>query len=131
MPKTDREQWPKRRPNRKETLEDLTPLMRTALVECFERGVPPYEFGEGEKARWPEATCRALVNNGLIHRVKNRKGRDLWRPTEDGRGVVMAHVPRFLMPAGRPRRIGSEASDADLGYTTVRAFAMPGEPEAA
>lgn len=131
MTRTSPDQWPKRKPNRKETLEDLTPLMRSALVECFERGVHPYEFGDGDKAKWPDATRKALERNGLIHRVKNRKGRDLWRPTDDGRGVVMAYVPRFLMPAGRPRRILEQPSDADLGYTTIRAFALPGEPEAA
>ena len=137
MKRTSPSDWPKRRPNPKETIEDLSPDMRSALEECFERGVHPYQFASGprdkwdDRARWSTNTRAALVKNGLIHLVKNKKGRPLWRATDSGRAVVMAKPPRFLMPAGRPRRIGEEPSDADLGYTTVPAFAMRGEPEAA
>jgi hypothetical protein len=84
---------------RKETLADLTDNMRTALVHCASRGVLPTEFGD----RWPNVTRQALVQHELIHLVRNRKGRELWRPTDTGRGLVAAHIPRLL--AARPGRL--------------------------
>lgn len=116
----------------KETLADMSDLMASALIHCATQGALPWEFGPDERARWPDATRIALQRHGLIHKAKNRKGRELWRATDVGRGVAGAHVPRFLMPASRPRRVvGDEHDPSALGYTPIPGFGMKGEPEAA
>lgn len=112
-------------PRKKETLADLTDNMRTALLHCTSRGVLPTEFGD----RWPTVTQRALVDHGLIHLVRNRKGRELWRPTDVGRGLVATHIPSLMVPAGRPGR--DLDGQGPRGYTNRPHESMWGEPEAA
>jgi hypothetical protein len=125
---------PTRRCRPKETLEDMSEQMATALVVCATQGALPQNFGtraemedRTSKARWPNATRAALEANGLIHLVQTKKGRPLWRATDTGRGVVAAHAPRLLMPAARPRRVDADGSC----YTHIPAFSMRHEPEVA
>jgi hypothetical protein len=110
---------------KKETLADLTDNMRTALVHCASRGVLPTEFGD----RWPNVTRQALLQHELIHLVRNRKGRELWRPTDTGRGLVAMHIPSLLVPAGRPGR--DLDGSGPRGYTNRLHEAMRHEAEAA
>lgn len=131
--------WPQRNYRPKETLADLSQDMASALIHCATQGAHPDEFGTADevkdkdsKARWLNTTRDALVRHGLVHKMKNRKGRELWRATDIGRGVAGAHVPRFLMPASRPRRVvGDEHDPSARGYTPIPGFGMKGEPEAA
>lgn len=128
--RTEPEDWPKPKPRRKGCLADMSEDMQTALIHCAGRGVSPDEFGT--EGRWSAATRRALVAHGLIHLSKTRKGREVWRPTDDGRGVVAAHIPRLLMPIGRPLRSQVPPNDPrESGYTTDPREALHGEPEAA
>lgn len=109
----------------KQTLADMSDAMATALIHCTSRGLRPDEWGE--ECRWSLATRDALLRHRLIHLTQNRKGKDTYRPTDAGRGVVAAHAPRLLMPAARPRRVDEQGSC----YTHIPGFAMHQEPEAA
>jgi hypothetical protein len=65
------------------------------------------------------ARVKALLDAGLIHKRTSRKGRSSWRTTDEGRAIVMAHVPKLL------------ARRSQYGYTHMPHRAMFGEPEAA
>lgn len=137
MNRTSPDQWPKRKPRAKEVLDDMTADMRAFLRVAHERGVRPEQIGTDVKDEHGQvvkrfdfhpATLRALVDHGLVHLVPNRKRRDVWRPTDDGRGLLVRHVPRLLMPLGRAGR-GPEGGQGEIGYTHEPRLAWRSEPE--
>lgn len=92
---------------------DLSQKERKHLIFACAQGINP-----------KDKTCdtqviKALKDTGLIHKVANRKGRILWRPTDAGRGLIAS---RGLLPTFLHRR-------SEYGYTHSYHQAMPGEPE--
>lgn len=75
-------------------MADLSPAMQHALVGATNQGIRPKDIGRD--CAFHPRTIAALKRRGLLHLGRNQKGRELWRPTDVGRGVVAAHVPTFL-----------------------------------
>jgi hypothetical protein len=70
--------------------EDMRRFLRAATIS----GVSPDDVGRGKS--FHPLTLKALVQHELVHLVQTKKRRQLWRPTDDGRGLAMRHEPRLL-----------------------------------
>jgi hypothetical protein len=92
----------------------LTAKMRAALKEAHYCGIPT------ANPRVHPRTLEALEKHGLIHRRRNRKGKELWRPTDAGRMAVVVPWKPYLLHVR-----------SQYGYTRHPGHkAMRNEPEA-
>ncbi len=143
--RTDPKDWPKPKPKAKEVMGDMNDDMRRFLRAAMVSGVDPDHIGtDPEKHTFHSNTLRALRKHGLVHLVSTKKKRELWRPTDDGRGLAMRHEPLFLrakpgsvryktLPPAEGKSHGRHAVDdsatGDGDYTGERRLAMKHEPE--
>lgn len=116
--RTDPKDWPKPAPRHKEVMADMTDDMQRFLVAAAISGVRPDKIGRDPEIHdFHPATLGALKNHCLVHLVQTRKKGQVWRPTDDGRGLAARHVPLLLHR--KPHR----------NYTHDPKFAARGEPE--
>lgn len=94
-------------------MRQLSSPQRRVLILCIAQGVRKDEAGVSK------ATLRALETRGLIHLRLSRKRREVWRATDDGRGLI---ARSGLEPVFLHRH-------SQYGYTNSLARAMPREPE--
>lgn len=100
------------------TFTDLGPAQQRFMVRACHEGVElddPLAVQLITKEKGTRA--QILEARGLIHKRTSKKGRTSWRATDDGRGLVAAHVPLFLHRRGFP------------SYTQHTWRAMRDEPE--
>jgi hypothetical protein len=114
--------WPKPQPKAKEVLAEMSDDMRLFLLAAAVCGVDPEKIGhdaeDPERFSYHPGTLRALKTHGLVRLVQTKKQRrELWRPTDDGRGLIARHEPRLLH------------RKAYRNYTHDPRFALPGEKE--
>lgn len=76
-----------------ERFDELSSAMQRALVLAHLQGVPTIDpRGVNVQRR----TAQVMEQSGLLVREESRGGRELWRPSDVGRGLLSAHEPRFL-----------------------------------
>jgi hypothetical protein len=115
---TDVRDWPRPQPKAKEVFADMNEDMRRFLLAAMVSGVDPALIGEEEGHTYHPNTLRALKRHGLVRLVQTKKQRkELWRPTDAGRGLVARHEPKLLH------------RKAYRNYTHDPRFALPGEKE--
>lgn len=99
--------------------KDLTPTQRRLLWRACDQGVKPDDT-KVLNTKTARDALAALHEHGLIHLVKSRKKRMVWKATDTGRGWAAAtglhgvYLSRTSVPP----------------YTTSTGCAMAGEPEA-
>lgn len=136
--RTDPKDWPRPKPRAKEVMADMSQDMQRFLRVAAVSGVSPDDIGLEDKP-FHTFTLNALVQHELVHLVQTKKSRQLWRPTDDGRGLAMRHEPRLLrarpgslqfktLPNGRQAVDESATGEGD--YTSEPRHAMRGEKEA-
>jgi hypothetical protein len=134
--RTDPKDWPRPTPRHKDVMADMSEDMRRFLRAATISGVSPDDVGRGKS--FHPLTLKALVQHELVHLVQTKKRRQLWRPTDDGRGLAMRHEPRLLrarpgslrfktLPNGR--QVVDESATGEGDYTSEPRHAMRGEPE--
>lgn len=94
-------------------MRPLSAPQRRVLILCIAQGVRKDEPGVSK------STLRSLHARGLIHLRTSRKKREVWRATDDGRGLI---AKAGLLPTFMHRH-------SQYGYTHSLAHAMPREPE--
>jgi hypothetical protein len=136
--RTDPKDWPRPTPRHKDVMADMSEDMQRFLRAATISGVRPEDVGLEPDKSFHLATLAALKRHGLVHLVQTKKRRQLWRPTDDGRGVAMRHEPRLLrarpgalrfrtLPNGR--QVVDETATGEGDYTSEPRRAMRGEPE--
>lgn len=115
--RTEAKDWPRPQPKAKEVLADMTDDMRRFLLVAMVGGVEPSLVGEEKQHSYHPNTLRALEKHKLVHLVQTKKRKELWRPTDAGRGLVARHEPCLLH------------RKAYRNYTHDPRFALPGEKE--
>lgn len=137
--RTDAKDWPRPQPREKEVMGDMSEDMQRFLRAASVSGVSPDDVGLEPDKPFHTFTLNALLQHELVHLVQTKKRRQLWRPTDDGRGVAMRHEPRLLrarpgslrfktLPNGRQAVDESTTGEGD--YTSEPSRAMRGEKEA-
>lgn len=126
---TDAKDWPKPTPRAKELLAELPEDMRDFLLQASVNGVDPDDIGDDKSFVYHSNTLRALERHGLVRLVKTKKKRkELWRPTDDGRGLITRHVP-LLLHRKSYLGVGADGSEDGSGYTHDPRLAMRHEQE--
>ena len=117
--RTEPKDWPRPTPKAKEVMADMNEDMRRFLRAAAIGGVDPDIVGDDpDRHVYHPNTLRALKGHGLVRLVQTKKQRkELWRPTDDGRGLITRHEPRLLH------------RKAYRNYTHDPRFALPGEKE--
>jgi uncharacterized SAM-binding protein YcdF (DUF218 family) len=91
----------------------LTSNMRRTLRLARDQGISTSRPGVHGR------TIRTLRDRGLLERRRNRKGMEVWRPTELGLRALVSVAPRMFLH-----------ERSQYGYTSRLDKRLVGEPEA-
>lgn len=103
-----------------ERFSELSAPMQRALRLAASQGIPT---DAPRSVRVQRRTAQVMEDAGLLARRETHKRKELWRATDRGRGLLVAHEPRFLH-ARSYRGEGIDGDPAGAGYTRDPAQAM-------